>query len=264
MKHDISDIYLQVNGFFTKYASAYLSEDEDLRRNTVLKRDHTLRVCSLSGKIAASLSLDGTDAGIAKLVALLHDIGRFEQYAAYRTFSDLHSENHSAVGLRVIREHSLLSSLAEDERDLVLRAIELHNVQSLPAKLDERTCLHAKIIRDADKLDILPIVLDYQSTRHIEKNPAMEGKLPDTPGFSPEVIERILASETISNGIRRNQNDVLLVQMAWLMDLNFPWSFRYAIEQRFAERMRALLPDDPQIERAYEHVAEVVRERGKF
>ena len=259
MRHGISDIYRQVNNFFVQYASEYLSGDEDLRRNTILKRDHTIRVCALASQIAASLRLEESDAWVAKLVALLHDIGRFEQYAAYRTFSDLHSENHSAVALRVIEEHALLSALSADERNLVLRAIELHNVQFLPDGLDERTILHAKIVRDADKLDILPIVLDYQSTRHIEKNPAMEGKLPDTPGVSPEIVELILASETISNGIRRNRNDVLLVQMAWLTDLNFPWSYRYAADRRFADRMRAFLPDDPLVERAYGHVSRTVK-----
>lgn len=258
----ISERYGFLRTFFSEYAQGFLCGDEDLKRNTLLKRDHTMRVCTLAAGIASSLGMDAENAAAAAVIALLHDIGRFEQYRDHRTFSDLHSENHSLVALRVIDSHSLLSPLRQEDSALIRRAVELHNAQNLPDGLDARTLLHAKLIRDADKLDILPLVLDYHATRHIEKNPAMEGKLPDTPGVSPEVIERILASETIPNAIRRNQNDVLLVQMAWLMDLNFPWSYAYAEEQRFAERMRALLPEDPVIDRAYEHVARTVRERG--
>ena len=258
----LSERYEFLRTFFNKFTQGFLGDDDDLTRNTILKRDHTLRVCTLSAGIASSLEMTADDEAAALVVALLHDIGRFEQYRDHRTFSDLHSENHSLIALRVIETHALLSPLHDADARVIRRAIELHNAQDLPCGLDARTLMHAKLIRDADKLDILPIVLDYHATRHIEKNPAMEGKLPDTPGFSPEVVEKILASETISNGIRRNQNDVLLVQMAWLMDLNFPWSYCYAAQQRFAERMRALLPDDPQIDAAYEHVALTVAERG--
>ena len=255
-------LYPSLRLFFEEYASLHLSEDDDLRRNALLKRDHTWRVCALAAGIASSLKMNAGESALALLSCLLHDIGRFEQYASYRTFSDLHSENHSLIALRIIEKHELLSPLSEADRVLVLRAVELHNVQDIPAGLDCRTLRHVKLVRDADKLDILPLVLDYHATRHIAKNPAMEGKLPDTPGFSAEVVERILASETVSNGIRRNQNDMLLVQMAWLLDLNFPWSYSYAVEQRFAERMRALLPEDPMIDTAYQHVMRVVMERA--
>jgi putative nucleotidyltransferase with HDIG domain len=259
MKKSVPEmLYPSLRLFFEEYAAIHLTDDEDLCRNALLKRDHTWRVCALAEKIAGSLKMNAGETALALLSSLLHDIGRFEQYASYRTFSDLHSENHALVGLRIIEKHELISPLSEADRELVLSAVEHHNAQALPVGLDERTLRHARLIRDADKLDILPLMINYSETRHLAKNPGMEGKLPDTPGFSPEIIDVILCCGTVSNAMRKNQNDMRLVQLAWLLDLNFPWSYSYAFEQKFAQRMCSFLPDDPMIDRVYEHVARTV------
>lgn len=255
-------LYVSLRHFFSEYATSFLSFDDDISENTLLKRDHTFRVCTIADKISSAAALYGDERDLALLTALLHDLGRFEQYAAYRTFSDAHSENHSEIALRLIEQRGLLDPLPADCRAVVCDAIAFHNRQSVPENIDDRTALHSRIIRDADKLDIVPLSLDYYATRLVRRNPAMEGKLPDTPGYSAEVVDLILASKTVSNGIRRNYNDMKLVQLAWLLDLNFPFSFRYVEENHFVERLLAFLPDDKTIRAVGEYVLKAIREKA--
>ena len=42
---------------------------------------------------------------IAEAVALLHDVGRFEQYKRYGTFNDRKSVNHAALGVEIMKKN---------------------------------------------------------------------------------------------------------------------------------------------------------------
>ncbi|MBN2401846.1 MAG: hypothetical protein JXN64_05560 [Spirochaetes bacterium] len=54
---------------------------------------------------------------------LLHYIGRFEQYARYKTFVDIRSENHALPGIKILKESKILKTIDPDMREIVLRAI---------------------------------------------------------------------------------------------------------------------------------------------
>jgi len=171
-----------LSNFFRSYAASFYSDDGEVHTNITLKENHTFRVCKHARDIGQSVPLDGHGISIACIAALLHDIGRFEQYSRYRTFSDARSENHASMALRIIEEKNLLSLLSDADRQCIMKAVACHNMQDIPSGLDERTHLHTTILRDADKLDIIPLVIEYLSERHCRKNPGMEAGLPDTPG----------------------------------------------------------------------------------
>jgi len=87
-------------------------------------------------------------------MALFHNLGRFEQCANYRTFEEATSENHAGLRLRELAKHLIVSVCTDAEQCLITRAIGLHNVRALPHDEDQRTLFFAKLLRDADKLDI--------------------------------------------------------------------------------------------------------------
>ena len=85
---------------FQAHAQAFLAGSEEDARNVRIKIDHSLRVL---GKAEALTRAEGLPASLAEqawLAALYHDVGRFDQYARYRTFSDAASENHARLGVR--------------------------------------------------------------------------------------------------------------------------------------------------------------------
>ena len=67
---------------FKKYVSNYDMEIRGIK----LKYEHSFRVMSLSEKYALKLNFSEEDVYLAKLIGLLHDIGRFEQMKVYNTF----------------------------------------------------------------------------------------------------------------------------------------------------------------------------------
>ena len=110
---------------FLKYTEKYNLSNEKLKR----KQLHSLRVMKKSRIIAQSLKLSEEEIQIATLIGLLHDIGRFEQYTKYNTFSDHNSIDHAELGIRILQENNYIKNYIEDENwiSIILIAIKNHN-----------------------------------------------------------------------------------------------------------------------------------------
>ena len=111
------------------------------------KYNHTYRVVSYAKQIADSLNLSKEEYNRASICALFHDIGRFPQIRDYDTYSDLISIDHGDKGYEILNE------LGYDD-EIVKTAVKYHNKKEIP-KFDELTDLHCKLVRDADKIDIM-------------------------------------------------------------------------------------------------------------
>jgi uncharacterized protein len=100
--------------------------------------DHVLRVCRLTERIARR---EGADLEIARVAALLHDVGRAEQS---RT-----GACHAAVGAARARE--ILAGHPPDRVQRVAEAIAQHRFRGDQGP----TTLEARVLYDADKLDAI-------------------------------------------------------------------------------------------------------------
>lgn len=67
---------------FEEYLDSFCREDEKIK----LKIIHTQGVIRCAAQIAARMGLEKEDADLAELIALLHDIGRFEQIRQFDSF----------------------------------------------------------------------------------------------------------------------------------------------------------------------------------
>ena len=90
----------------------------------------------------------------------MHDIGRFEQLKRYDTFEDRLSVNHAMLGLEILKENNFIRKFCSEEKyyDIIFSAIENHNKYKIDKTLEGEKLLQAKIIRDADKIDILNLL----------------------------------------------------------------------------------------------------------
>ena len=138
---------------FIIYTNPYIKLSDNCR----LKIDHTLRVVELCEEIAKSLNLSSEEVEVAKMIGLLHDIGRFEQWKRYETFVDSKSIDHADLGVEILTTNNYIRKYYSDNEydEIVLNAITFHNKYKLPDDLNEKEELFSKIIRDADKIDIL-------------------------------------------------------------------------------------------------------------
>ena len=74
----------KVKEAFDKYTNNYDMTNKNIR----LKYEHSYAVMDLMGELAFRLNLDKEKIELAKIIGLLHDIGRFEQLKEYNSFSD--------------------------------------------------------------------------------------------------------------------------------------------------------------------------------
>jgi HD superfamily phosphohydrolase YqeK len=250
--------------WFGDYVQRFYSQagDEYLNNNLRLKETHTHRVCGETRLLADALKLNDNDARIAETIALLHDIGRFEQFKKYRTYKDATSEDHSTIGLRVMKEERVLEDYDPQERIRIERAVEYHNKKVLPEGLDEQTELFSKIIRDADKLDIYYLIIE--NLKRYYANPCtfkLEMEFPDNPRCSPDMLAAVEQGRLIDYTMLRTLSDAILLQIGWVYDIYFDATLRRIVEKRFLEQYISWLPDTDEVKRATDAVMRYVEKR---
>jgi hypothetical protein len=119
--------------WFTDYCRGFYTENEADNSNLSLKEILTHHVCENMNLLIGSLKLSPNERITAEAIAMFHDVGRFEQYRRYSTFIDAISENHAALGVKVLKEEGVLVTVPEDERRTIYQAISLHNVFRIPS-----------------------------------------------------------------------------------------------------------------------------------
>lgn len=227
-----------LRAWFENYTRQFFSDDPTTQDAMRLKVAHTRRVCDLIVDIGKSLDLAGEALCIAEAAALLHDIGRFEQYQRYRTFSDLKSENHAQLGVTVIENNHVLNVLDPQTAKTILTAVGLHNRFALPEGEEEPRLFFVKLLRDADKLDIWHVVTEYYETKEHPRNRSIELDLPDIDSISDPVHTALMNGRLVNMADLRTLNDFKLLQIGWVYDLNFRRSFQIARENRYLDKIR--------------------------
>ncbi len=244
----------ELKDWFADYCVHFSTHVEEDQRNIAVKKDHTYHVCLNALRIGRSLKLNGRDMLLAEAIALFHDVGRFPQYQQYKTFDDDISTNHAALGAKVLLEQGVLRWLPEPEQRLIVHAVTLHNVFTLPDTLDQRTRSFVHIIRDADKLDIWRVFIEYYGQNEERRASAVALGLPDTQGHSPKVLACLQKGKMAAKSDLRTLNDFKLLQLTWLYDLNFARSFRMVQERGYIDKMAEVLPPNDEMRDALDRV----------
>jgi len=244
--------------WFDDYVAGFYGDDEAINANLKLKEKHSRRTCKEMLYLAGELGLDENQKNqrrLSETTALFHDIGRFEQFVKYNTYSDVRSVDHCRLGLEVLRQSKLLDGLDRQERQLIEKAIEFHGRKELPEDLDGRFLLLSKLIRDADKIDALYVVTEYY--KQYRDNPQefrLELELPDVPGYSAEVVEGLLLGQRVDYSRLRTLNDLKLCLLGWVYDVNFTPTLKRIKQRKYLEKLLGFLPGTEDIERVKEKI----------
>jgi hypothetical protein len=247
--------------WFGRFCRSYYSDIHGEQMNIALKEKHSQNVAENAFLIAGGELLGDNGLLVAEAAGLLHDVGRFPQYAKYKTFRDAISVNHGALGADTLREQGVLDRLPGNEREAVLKAVRFHNAFAVPDSEDELPRLFIRLVRDADKLDIWRIFSDYYEGGEEAGADAVPLGLPDLPEYSREVLDAIMRREIAGLALVKTLTDLKLLQLSWVFDINFKASFRLAVERGSIHRMAAALPQTEDILRAVSVVDTYVKER---
>ncbi len=239
------NLFKEIRERIEKTIEGYLKEvpDEEILKNLRLKAEHTFKVEENIERLAEAIGLDEAERDLARLIALLHDIGRFPQYLKYRTFRDAESVNHAVLSVEEIERLNLLDGLDDRETRIITSAVKFHNAYTLPETVgDQQEGLFIRLIRDADKLDIWRVFSEYFALPPHSRPSGAAFGLPDTEGFSHEIVDSIKSGRMASLKDVKNLNDFRLLQLSWVYDLNFRESFRIFRERGYLSQIAPTSP----------------------
>ena len=230
---------------FKKYVQGYHTEDEKVR----LKIEHTYRVADFCEKIALSLGLSAEDVDLAWLIGLLHDIGRFEQLKNYGTFQDALSIDHAQYGAEILFEQGKIRDYAaeEEEDGLIRTAVAYHSAYRIPEGLEERTERFCHIIRDADKIDILRVNVEFplEEIYNVSSRELRSGQVTE------EVMNSFEEEHAVLRSLKKTAVDNVVGHISLVYELVFPVSLQMVEEQGYLEKLMQFWSDNPVTEEQF-------------
>ena len=246
--------FIKSEKMFKEYLKDYNIEDGNIK----LKVVHTYEVVNKSQYIAEKLGLNEEDIQLAKLIALLHDIGRFEQIEKYHTFNDRKSVNHAECGVKVLFEEGKIRDFIETDKydEIIKTAILNHNRNYIEEGLDARKLVHAKIIRDADKTDIL-YILTFDEIKTIYETDNMQKEK-----ISDEIYREYIEDREIDYGQRKSAADSSVGHFAYIFDFNFTYGLKYIEKNQYLDKFYNRFKDfeDEKTKERYEKIYKLAKE----
>lgn len=228
--------------FFDAFLLFYSGWNKGQLTKVEIKKSHSERVAELSGLLAASLNLDREDVALARSIGLLHDIGRFPQLLKYNTFDDAASADHSEMAIEELERGNLLQGVDAETAAIIKAAIFYHNKEEIPETLTEKERLFCRVVRDADKLDILQSLTDYYDNPSEPANHTLSWEVSRVRKISESVAVAAKNGKMVRKESIQTGDDIKVMQLSWVYDLNFKASFRILTSGQYLDKIYRTLP----------------------
>ena len=215
---------------------------------------HSLRVMDIANLLAVNEKFNENDIELSNIVGLLHDYGRFPQWKNYKTYNDLISIDHGDLAIKLLFENNEIErfNIKHEYYDEIYDAIKYHNKLDITDDLSKHNKLLCKLIRDADKLDILYL---YGTDMTLFKE--------DDKNISVEVKKSFYKNKQIDKKIIKSKNDKILLDLALVFDLNFNYSYKYIKDNKLIENLFKRLNNEELFKEYFEYIYEYVDEKNQ-
>ena len=219
---------------FNKFINTY--EDKE----TVgfdLKVKHTNRVINISKIIVKNLKLTKEEQKLAELIALLHDIGRFDEITFFKQYNSAKFD-HAGQGIKILFEDNKIRDyIKEDTYDeIIKKAVKYHSLKEIPEGLNEEELLQTKIIRDADKLDNLKLRIKTKAEKCFPGNFKNKSDV-ENSYISDKVYKSIISRECVDVKDRETPLDLFICVLGFIYDLNFIESLEIVKENDYINKL---------------------------
>lgn len=253
---------LNLRKHFKRYCRQFCQCHASLPEPLALKAQHCRRVAVEAREMSSELHWPAHEQDLAQAAGLLHDIGRFSQFAEFGTFSDDASVDHGERGAVVLQKAGWLADWDSADLSAILTAVRYHNRLRVPTTVRGEALALLRLVRDADKLDILRIVLDAIERDGFRELPSMLPHVRLEGPVSPQVIDDVSRGTCASLGSVQSLADFLLLQLAWVYDLNYPSAFRRFHARHFVPRIMSHVDGDRRIYALGEDITRFVLNRS--
>ncbi|HET57472.1 MAG TPA: HD domain-containing protein [Deltaproteobacteria bacterium] len=239
--------------WFRSYVDRFRDDNGTLSPPLELKRLHSLRVADNARLIAIALNLPERERCLAEAAGLVHDAGRFPQYAEFGSFRDADTVDHGAYGRKVLAREDIGRRFLESDWNNILCAVEYHNrlASDVPGGLDAEQRRTLDIVQDADKLDIMELVLRSVVDDGFSELPSMLPQISLNREISGTVLKEALEMKAVNIEKLATLGDFLVMLATWFYDFRFEQARRLVVERRIPDRVREELPDLPGVDRLF-------------
>ena len=229
-RNDVSYAFQQIGQFFKPY-------EESGDPGYLLKIVHTYHVAENCAKLAQMTGCSEEDILLSSIIGLLHDIGRFAEMKETGEFNGSRYD-HASKGVEMLFEEGMIRRFLEkDQYDQIIRtAIACHSLVALPEIEDDKTLLHAKLIRDADKLDNFRVKID-EPVENLFPGCIASKQLLETSYISDAVYDSLRKKECVKLKDRVTPLDYLVTIIGFYFDLNFKASRQIIHKENLIRRM---------------------------
>ena len=240
---------------FKNYVKNYDMSDFDI----AYKYNHSYRVMELSEFLSKKLNLKAKDIELATIIGLYHDIGRFEEDKRFDRFGVHKSFDHGDYGRDVLLKEELVKQIPIEKKyyTLIAKTVEMHNKYEIEYNLDKKTLMHCKIVRDADKLDII--------------KSASEGILP------MRVLNEKISAEEVSDDVKEefynnmqikkrkksvhSSANAIISLLALIYDINYKESIEYLVNNNIIDNLYKRVKDKKGYKEYFDHINEYIKRR---
>lgn len=207
--------YERAKEVFNQYVENYDQKEEMI----ILKKKHSLEVANLMAELAFRLNLSKEEIILAKIIGLLHDIGRFEQFRIYGKLSDKKTVDHADQScIYLFEEGHIRDFIEEDKYDKIMElAIKYHNKLEVPS-LTGKEKLFVSMIRDMDKVDIFK---QYATHYHYVFK---------ADEVTQTVLKNFKERKPLDIKENKSKSDAVLSILAFIFDFNFDESLDILVE----------------------------------
>ena len=211
---------MDIDELFIKYTNNYNFPECKLKVN------HSFRVKDFALLIADELNMDEKERNLVYKSALLHDIGRFEQFKRYHTFVDKDSVYHGDLGVKVLLDKNLIDKFSNDdyEKKVILKTCKYHGTLDKLSDSEEDKII--KIVRDSDKIDILKEALKGNIKLDI-----------DNDFISSVAIRTFKEHKLLNLKAKKTRADRFVVWLCFTFDFNYKYTFRYLKETKLMDKL---------------------------
>lgn len=257
----MEELVNQTVSWFDAYYGSFENLDQTQQVNFGIKKNHSERVALLCMILAEKMKWTPAEGDLAYLTGLLHDVGRFRQLAEFDTFNDEKSVDHAELSVKVLTEEGALKLLEEDSCEIIFQAIKNHNKFGVNPDVKGKQLLFARLLRDADKIDILKVLSEYYTNKNGKPNHTLTWELPQKPEISKSVLKEVLSGKMVSKKNIVTENDVKIMQLSWVFDINYKPSFEHLAKCRYLESIYNTLPKNDVVIEVYRKVKVFVENR---
>ena len=190
--------------------------DEKIKHKVI----HTYNVVKMAEYISKDLDLSEEDRTLSRIVALLHDIGRFSQSKEFGSFrEDQKNIDHASFGVKILFEDNMIRAFVkENTYDLIIKtAIANHSKYELNTQgMTEKEILHSKLI--------------YTMANIAEEE--IENSL-----ITDKIYNDFMSKKTILSKDRRTGIDIWISYIAFIFDINYKSGLKYIKEKNYINQL---------------------------